>query len=1616
MAVATQVVARFTADISDVQSKMAVARGAFGTVAEAASFSSKRIAEVGDAMANVGKKMTVGITLPLGGVAAAASTAAISFEQSMNKIIGLVGIASDEVARMGTEVTSMAGAVGKSPDELANGLFVVTSAGLRGSEAMAVLGSSARAGAAGLGETNDIARAVAGALSAYGTEVLSASDATDAIVATARAGNFETSQFAASIGRVLPFAKQAGASFQEMGGAVALLTRVNGDAAQSVTQIQALFRAFVVPTEEAKTALDEVGMSAQDLRDSIAAKGLPATLAMLDKALGGNREQLGRLLGSSEAASAAFQILDADAATIEATFGGVRASAGMTAEAFAAVSQTTQFQMNQAMAQLKATLIDLGNQFLPIIKSVADFMQANLKAFTSLPGPIKTFITAFAGILAVIGPLLFIVGKLIVVFSGLLSIMLKMKAIGAMRLAFAQLRGEMAATRASMKQTQTSIGMLGTAANQARVTVVASFKAIGIAAKGLLASLGPIGLAMIAVGAAFEIFVGKAAGTEHHLANLRDEIDLTTGKMTEAAKIFIASELRHNISQEDLAMMENYGISISGFIAALEQGGPALDAYRDKFAQMRLEAEGSGGLFDTGFGNVGTITSMDTIINTMNGMIDQYGNAKLVAADLAAAQVDGALAASDAQRGLMATHRAAAQEQRAIAAGTASDGALMQNVIDATAEAVRGLQTAFSDLNNVVGDIRAEDAAKDAYEALTASIKENGDGFRRTTDEQRANRDALLDYIDTQVAFAESLDEPQAQLKALQQLEADTKAALKKGGVKPNESAIYKSVRDAVDEAEKKVGDMKTAVSDAEKKGLDVSEAIASGIEQGMSQQEATLNAAGAAAGDFTADGLNTALGISSPSRVAMDAGRNTGLGLIQGLNQMRAAAEGAGMNVGANVVRGMLTSLRNGQGPVASAAREIVAAAIAAARDESQEGSPSKVFMGIGRNMVLGLARGITYEIPLAKGAGSKLAKSLITAFREAMEDNSGSVAGAINQVFGSIPTKTPLEMQLGVKGAEKFIKDNKKALMALVELGEAIDLINAKVQYAGQAFASLGELVARPFGRESAISEMFGSEADIDRVIDGFLSIRDQVKQAYSVLTDASIVGAKAAARNRAEMYKTIGALRALTEQAISLRQQYDTVMAELETLEKDYQKSVTETNAFYDAAEKKAEENIKAIEDRWAAAIPKLDAALKKANEAFDKENAVLQRLIGERDQFVDQIKSGFRSFVNSLSFESSRASKQIVKETKRLANGITVTLERELEVGGGPAAIRQTLEERLAAVREFSRNIKTLMQRGLDPALVQDFVSAGVSGAGSAAAALASGSQEDIAAINAVQSQLLSESEDFGKYASAQWHDIGVAQQQAIVTPLEVARDAAQKALDDANVLRDKELAAAQAQLEKLRTDRKAALDKIDADYNAKKAELEAKATELQAQMDTVAAQIEEKILAMLNTTATRSAEAGMKAGQKLLEGFRKEYPKVYDKLNRLMDQLAASLTRTATVTVQTVYQAVMPVTPPPTGKLPKRAMGGPVAARTAYLVGERGPELFVPGFSGNIIPNNQLGTVPAMGARGGASGGMVVNLTVNAGMGANGDDIGRQVVDSLRRYERRNGPIPVKVAG
>ena len=318
---------------------------------------------------------------------------ASQFESSIAKVEGLVGVTGEELDKLAGAARRLGVETGKGALEAGEGLFVIASSGLRGAAAIEALEFSLKAATAGLGETEDIARAVSGAVNAYGADIIGAADATDVIVATARAGNFETSAFAASIGRVLPFAKQAGSSLEDMGGAVALLTRTNTDAAQSVTQMSALFRAFVVPTAEAQKALDSVGLSAADMRDAIANQGLPAALDMLDEKLGGNREQLGRLLGSSEASSAAFQILDADAQTIAETFGVVNDAAGMTQQAFDVMQDTTENKFAVAMATAKDSLLEIGSAILenvsPHLDSFIEWMEQNGPAIET--GFIKIF-------------------------------------------------------------------------------------------------------------------------------------------------------------------------------------------------------------------------------------------------------------------------------------------------------------------------------------------------------------------------------------------------------------------------------------------------------------------------------------------------------------------------------------------------------------------------------------------------------------------------------------------------------------------------------------------------------------------------------------------------------------------------------------------------------------------------------------------------------------------------------------------------------------------------------------------------------------------------------------------------------------------------------------------------------------------------------------------------------------------------------------------------------------------------------------------------------------------------------------------------------------------------
>ena len=92
---------------------------------------------------------------------------------------------------------------------------------------------------------------------------------------------------------------------------------------------------------------------------------------------------------------------------------------------------------------------------------------------------------------------------------------------------------------------------------------------------------------------------------------------------------------------------------------------------------------------------------------------------------------------------------------------------------------------------------------------------------------------------------------------------------------------------------------------------------------------------------------------------------------------------------------------------------------------------------------------------------------------------------------------------------------------------------------------------------------------------------------------------------------------------------------------------------------------------------------------------------------------------------------------------------------------------------------------------------------------------------------------------------------------------------------------------------------------------------------------------------------------------------------------LANSIIADLIRIA------VRRAIVAAIGGPLGSLFGMANGGSAMAGTPYMVGERGPELFVPSSAGKIVPNNVLsGSAAGQGAVNGG-GQTVVNYNIQA---------------------------------
>ncbi len=407
---------QFQAGMASVQASTTAANAA---VKKASVSMAASMAAAGVKMQAVGKQMTRYMTLPILAIGAASVKFFADFESSMAKIVGLVGVAKEQVEEWKDAVLTMGPATGQGPDKLAEALFFITSAGIRGAEAMEVLEMSAKAATAGLGEAKVVADLVTSAMNAYGKENLTAAMATDILTAAVREGKAEAASLAGAMGMVLPIASEFGVTFDQVGAAFAGMTRTGTNARVAATQLKAILSSMASPSQKAEKAMAKFGTSSAKFRSIIQEQGLIQALLHLREATGGSSVAMAEIFPNIRGLMGVLDLLGSNMESNVQIFDALSNAGGSLDRAFISATDTIKFRFAKAFATMKTQMITSGQvlsgMLIPAIEKITKIIAESTKRFNALSEEQKKNRIRIIALTAALGPLLKIVGKLMTI-------------------------------------------------------------------------------------------------------------------------------------------------------------------------------------------------------------------------------------------------------------------------------------------------------------------------------------------------------------------------------------------------------------------------------------------------------------------------------------------------------------------------------------------------------------------------------------------------------------------------------------------------------------------------------------------------------------------------------------------------------------------------------------------------------------------------------------------------------------------------------------------------------------------------------------------------------------------------------------------------------------------------------------------------------------------------------------------------------------------------------------------------------------------------------------------------------------------------------------------------
>ncbi len=312
----------------------------------------------------------------LSAIAIASIWAFVRFEKQLANVATMLDKHTmDFMPKYGEELKRLAVTFGESTATLSTGLYDILSASIAPAKALDVLTVAVKAAKAGMTDTRTAADAITTVLNSYQMSADEAGKVSDILFAIVKRGKTTFAELAQSIGRVAATANVAGVSFEELGAALATMTRAGLRADIAVSSLRGLLNAFLKPQKDSIEMAEKFGFELNTT--TLKAIGLTGVLKKLKGATG---EQLAVLIPNVRG-MAGFAASLAQAEKQASDLRLMLNSAGLTQEAFDKMTKILSFDL----AQLRQAFVVLGDviggTLGPAVRLLSEYIKVLLKRF-----------------------------------------------------------------------------------------------------------------------------------------------------------------------------------------------------------------------------------------------------------------------------------------------------------------------------------------------------------------------------------------------------------------------------------------------------------------------------------------------------------------------------------------------------------------------------------------------------------------------------------------------------------------------------------------------------------------------------------------------------------------------------------------------------------------------------------------------------------------------------------------------------------------------------------------------------------------------------------------------------------------------------------------------------------------------------------------------------------------------------------------------------------------------------------------------------------------------------------------------------------------------------------